>query len=269
MTYIIAEVGVNHLGNEYVAHELIERASEAGADAVKFQAFTPSELDPPGSRRDMLKGMTLPLPAYARLKRRCDDNKVDFVVTPFSPYWVEAMEDLEPDYLKVASGHLDNEPLLDRVFQTEFRVIVSTGMAYENDIHQFMAKYDPTVLMHCVSAYPCAVHDANLKALDRYRTLWGSSFRIGYSDHTQSTLVPALAKMRGAEFIEKHIGVGGQQGPDACVSLNPTDFKWMVDCVRVAERAMGRGDKDIQTCEQEAYAAKLERDKWRKDGSTS
>jgi sialic acid synthase SpsE len=266
--FIIAEAGVNHNGDVTVAHDLIDAAVENGADAVKFQTFDPETLDPPGARRDMLRGLVLTPKEHLDLKRHCDEAKIEFMSTPFDVDSLTFLvEEVGVRNIKIASGNLDNWPLLDAAAKSNVPLYISTGMSnlrvIKDAANHLYPCLRPIVWMHCVSEYPCPAAHANLLAIEAmYMGLYKP--RVGFSDHTTSTVIPAVAVAFGVVAIEKHLTLDvDMDGPDHRSSLEPDEFAKMVLNIREAELALGDGEKKVQDCEREAVKVMKERREWR------
>jgi len=237
--FIICEAGVNHDGSLDRAKRLVDAAKGAGADAVKFQFFSSRKL----WGDDRIAHLELRFDDFGILKRYCDAQGIEFMCTPFGVEEVLMLKPLLKRY-KVASGCLTREPILRAIGTMRMPVIVSTGMALLEEIGQAIKPLprDMLTLLHCTSAYPCPVEDANLRAIDTMR----NAFRmpIGYSDHTQGITVPIAATALGATVIEKHLTLDRDaRGPDHKASIEPGEFRVMVGAIRTVEKALGDGDK--------------------------
>ena len=258
--FVVAEAGVNHDGALHKALDLIDRAVEAGADAVKFQMFRARELatataqkaayqarDRGGeSQLDMLSGLELSEEAFAAIRKHCDERGVVFLATPFGPADVTRLASLQVAALKVASTDLTNEPLLDAAVQTGLPLILSTGASTEEEIKRCVdarahqGALDRLILMHCVSAYPTPLDAINLRTIATLR----QAFRVpcGLSDHTTSVETGAWAVAAGACVIEKHLTYDRRTaGPDHAMSLDPGQLGEYVARIRLVERSMGNG----------------------------
>lgn len=260
--YIIAEAGVNHNGELDLAMQLVDAARQAGADCVKFQAFTATELvargapkahyqetcgTPGESQHDMLVRYELPEADFAKLKRYCDQQKIDFLVTPFSPHWVGVFVNLRVTAFKIGSGNLENIDLIRAITTARLPVIISTGMSDLERVDRAVAVLrqnacGPLACLHCVSLYPTPLEQANLAAI---RTLAQHTSCIsGFSDHTQETATGAWAVVAGAAILEKHLTLDKHlDGPDHRMSLEPEAFAEYVRLARLARQALGTGKK--------------------------
>ena len=245
MTFIIAEAGVNHGGDIGQAFLLCNAAKEAGADAVKFQHFRSMLLW--GDAR--IEHLELSDAEMTNIAGHCQAIGIEFMATPFGVPEVEFLRPLVKRW-KVASGCLTRFDLLAAVRSTGLPVIMSTGMA---DMHRIGAAVDalgdPT-LLHCTSAYPCPTADVNLAAMDALRTRWGASCPVGYSDHTPGIVIALAAVARGATVLEKHLTLDrNAEGPDHKASIEPKEFRIMVDAIRTIEQAIGKPEKRLQPSE--------------------
>lgn len=261
MVFVIAEAGVNHNGDLATAKELVIAARTAKADAVKFQVFDPGKLEPPGPRRDMLSNLYLSKPEFMALKSFADDGSIEFMATPFDVESLEFIVKLGVKRIKIGSADLHNMPLLKAARGAGLPLILSTGMAKLEDIRTNIGD----TLLHCTSAYPCPLQDANLRAI---RTMRMSSTvphcKIGLSDHTASIAIPAAAVALGAEVIEKHLTLDrSQDGPDHKCSLEPSAFYDMVTGIREVEAALGDGIKRPMPSEKAVMQIRDEREAWR------
>jgi N,N'-diacetyllegionaminate synthase len=267
--YMVAEAGVNHNGNLATALRLVTAAKEIGADAVKFQVFTPSELatrsaETPdyqkpfagGGQWELLERLALPIGAFRVIRKRCTEVGIDFLATPFSLVDLKALVELSPVAIKLASTDLNNSTLMVEATATGLPLIVSTGAATEGEVARAISWLNlaqatgRTVVLHCVSCYPTADVDANLLRIaalaQQFRVL------VGYSDHTLSEQTGALAVAAGACLIEKHFTLDqAQPGPDHAASLEPAAMHRFIRAVRQAEVLCGAGTIDFAPCEAE------------------
>ncbi len=270
MVKIIAEIGVNHGGNLDTAHELICQAAKAGASAVKFQTFECTKLDPPGERREMLRKLQLSHADHHDLKKQADDWDIEFISTSFDVDSLRFLvDDLKVKTLKIASGNLDNVPLLEAAALSGCHVILSTGMATTDDIFRGGNRIfagtggSSLTLLHCTSAYPTPLEAVNLNAMVKMAEVFGAC-SVGLSDHTEGIAIALAAAALGAVVIEKHLTLDRTMpGPDHRVSLEPDQFAAMVRGIRDIEKAMGDGVKGPQKCEIEAAIVADERKNWR------
>lgn len=260
--FVIAEAGVNHNGTIDTARKLIEVAAASGADAVKFQTFVADRLVTPAapkapyqkdrtdgseSQLDMLRRLELSEAAHLELFAKCAELGILFLSTPFDEDSADFLESLGVAAFKVPSGELTNLPFLDHIGRKRKPIILSTGMATLEEVQSavetvLQAGCTEVVLLHCVSCYPAAPADVNLRAME---TMAQASDRpIGYSDHTLGIEVSLAAVAMGACVIEKHFTLDRTlPGPDHRASLEPAELKALVKGIRTIEQAFGDGVK--------------------------
>jgi N,N'-diacetyllegionaminate synthase len=230
---VIAEVGVNHNGNWLKALDLIDAAKTAGADVVKFQLFSADKL-----KRPELRPLELSQIHMRALKAHCEEVGIEFLCTPFDLDSLQFLVDLGVKRLKISSGCITNKSLLTAAKNSGLPIIISTGMSTPDQAWDAYRLLGHCTTLHCTSAYPCPVEDVNLRVLDRLPP------PFGYSDHTDGIIVALAAVARGATVIEKHLTLDrDQNGPDHKASVEPDEFKDMVDGIRYLEKALGDGIK--------------------------
>lgn len=251
---IIAEIGNNHEGSLEVAREMVDRAAEAGVDAVKFQTFktetfvAPSQIE----RFERMKGFELSQDSFAELAERARQRGIKFISTPLDMPSARFL-DTVVDALKIASGDNTLYPLIEFVAGTNKPVIISTGFADEPEIALATAVVEKIragrdggpkmALLHCVSAYPVAPEDANLGAIHRLARRFGEIATIGYSDHTLGTQAATLAIGAGARIIEKHFTLDRNYSDfrDHQLSADPAMMADLVKAIREADVLLGQG----------------------------
>lgn len=257
--FVIAEAGVNHNGSETLAHELIDRAVESGADAVKFQTFRASAVASSAAptavyqaaagqgsdQQQMLARLELPDSVWAELKSHADERGVLFLSTAFDILSLEFLVSIGVGCLKVPSGEIDNVEFLRAHAATGLPVLASTGGSTIEEVDRavdLLSAGGSVSLFHCVTAYPAPVADANLRAIatmiDRY------ALPVGWSDHTAGCTSAIAAVAVGATIVEKHITTDRTlEGPDHAASANPDEFAEYVRVVRDTTAALGDGVK--------------------------
>jgi len=268
--YVIAEAGVNHNGEVRAAEELVKIAANAGADAVKFQAFSADRLVTPTApsasyqrdagagpnQHEMLGRLELSPADFEHLMRVCRGHRIEFLATPFGIDDLTMLTRLGVRALKFASTDLINQPLLDAGIATGLPMIVSTGAATGAEIDHAVKTLtdagarDRLMLLHCISSYPTPITSANLRAITALGARYGVV--VGHSDHTESTDIGQLAVAAGASVIEKHFTIDRRlPGPDQSFSLEPDALTNYINGIRQAERALGDGNLDVLDCEQD------------------
>lgn len=256
----IAEIGLNHNGDIALAEEMIAAAAKAGADAVKFQTFIPEKMNSPYTSSlmkngedkdpdygiiDFFRKFTFTADQWKKLKKVSDTCGTEFFSAPFDSESVDLLEKMDVRLYKVASSELTNTPLIRKIGATKKPVLLSTGMAFEKDIDLCLMNLkqygnSETILLHCVSLYPAAKKEANLKRIISL----GEKFRIpvGLSDHTAGYESAMIAAALGAVVIEKHFMIDKNHGcPDKDVSLTADGFKEMTEKVNDALSLTGNG----------------------------
>ena len=244
-TYVIAEIGLNHGGDLALAKKMVDAAASAGVDAVKFQTYLTEKRTFPGSPIfDILKKCELPFEAFKELKEYSNAKNVEFFSTPFDDESVDYLNSIGCDLYKVASFDVVNIPFLTKVAKTGKPVILSVGMSNLDEIrtayNTLKEQTNNIALLHCISAYPTKEEDANLAAVHTLQNEFDCV--VGQSDHTADILVPLYSVAAGAQIIEKHFKLDGQDDCiDNPVSISTTQTKKMVEEIRRVERILGDG----------------------------
>jgi len=296
-TYVIAEAGVNHNGDIDMALELIEKAAEVGADAIKFQTYKAENLVTKQAKKaeyqskatgsentqlQMLKDLELEYEDHFQLMDCCKDTNIDFLSTAFDIDSLRFLSnDLQLGTLKIPSGELTNSPILIEFAKTGCEIIISSGMSDIEEIGDALGalafgflygnneKFQPSrtifnetlktkesqlylsekvTLLHCLTEYPAPTDEINLNAIQTLRNIF--NIRVGYSDHTEGVLASLIAVSHGATIIEKHLTLDKNlPGPDHKASLEPEEFKLLVDQIRLTEKMMGDGKKRLMPSE--------------------
>lgn len=258
--YVIAELSGNHHHDFERALALVRAAKGAGADAVKLQTYTPDTItldsDRPEFRVEsgtLWDGTTLhrlyetaytPWEWQPKLMALCRELGLHCFSTPFDPTAVDFLEDLDVPAYKIASFELVDLPLIRKVAATGKPVLLSTGMASLAEIDEAVctarrAGARQLALLVCSSAYPSPPEAIHLRRIPHLAENFDVA--VGLSDHTLGITVPVASVALGACVIEKHFCLGRDQpGPDTAFSLEPDEFRRMVEQVRIAERAVGR-----------------------------
>ena len=265
-TIIIAEAGVNHNGDINIAKKLIDVASDACVDYVKFQTFKAEKLvslnakkanyqsvntnDGDDSQYGMLKKLELSHQDHIELMAYCAQKKIKFFSTAFDVEGVKYLSNLGLELFKIPSGEITNYPYLKAIALCGKPVIMSTGMCTETEIKEcvdvlleFGLTKENISILHCNTEYPTPMKDVNLKAMMNIKDKFGVD--VGYSDHTLGIEIPTAAVALGAKIIEKHFTLDRTlPGPDHAASLEPDELKAMVKSVRNIELAIsGSGIK--------------------------
>ncbi|MCF2491816.1 pseudaminic acid synthase [Dyadobacter chenhuakuii] len=262
--FIIAELSANHNGSLETAIATIRAAKRAGADCIKLQTYTADTITIDSRMDDFRIGGTIwdgqylhdlyqeaytPWEWHAELFRVAEEEGLICFSSPFDPTAVEFLENLNVPAYKIASFEITDIPLIELVASKGKPVIISTGIATEEDIELALDACrrqgnDQIALLKCTSSYPAPIAEANMTMIKDFR----ERFNVisGLSDHTIGSTVPIVATVLGAKIIEKHFildrSIGG---PDASFSMNEAEFSEMVKSVREAEQAVGKVDYQL------------------------
>jgi len=258
-TYIVAELSANHHHRLERAEELVHAAKQAGADAIKLQTYTPDTMTIECDREffqigegTIWEGQNLyelyeqaytPWEWHPRLFELARELGMDCFSTPFDETSVDYLESLDVPCYKIASFEVVVLPLLRKVAATGRPVIMSTGMARLSEIEEAVttlreAGTQDLILLKCTSAYPSPAAEMNLNTIPHLAAAF--DVPVGLSDHTLGIAVPIVAVSLGACMVEKHFTLSREDpGPDSAFSLEPHEFKAMVDAVRITEESKG------------------------------
>jgi len=263
---IIAEAGVNHNGDMKLAKKLVDAASNANADYIKFQTFKAESLASKNSKKskyqrintknnesqyDMLKSLELDKENHIELINHCKKKNIKFLSSAFDLMSLDFLISLDCGLIKIPSGEINNYTYLNRVSEQKSPVILSTGMSTMEEIEIALKlltskklSIDDITVLHCNTEYPTPMEDVNLKAMLKIKEYF--NVKIGYSDHTLGIEVPIGAVALGANVIEKHFTLDRtMKGPDHACSLEPIELKNMVKAIRNIEIACsGSGIKE-------------------------
>ena len=254
-TEVIAEIGWNFMGDLELAERMVSAASEAGAAIVKFQYWNPEKLKPgpwdTDGRKEIYEGAALNAEKLSFLIKTAEKYKVEFLCSAFNVEDALFLSSLGVRSIKIPSHETYNTEL-HRCASTEFdRSYVSLGAAARSEVLDAIDIYNDAgcdwVAMHCVSSYPLTVDRANL---DRIAWLKNYADVVGYSDHTESTFVPAAAVVKGASVIEKHFTADKNlPGRDNKFALIQSEFSSMVEYIKEAEQCVVKRGLGFQSVE--------------------
>ena len=257
---IIAEVACEHQGSLDAAKRLAELAKAAVADIVKFQLHLAADEMLPGSVRfwagsmdEVLAKVNLPTAQHVDLIRHCEAVGIQYLCTPFCAAAADLLDDMGVVAFKTGSGEMTNIPMLRHIARKGKPMIVSTGMSTLEEVGRTVAALKEVgavfALMNCTSAYPPRYEEVSLGLIRRLVEMF--DVPVGHSDHTAEIWVPIGAVVAGARIIEKHFTADRSlMGPDHLVSLEPAEFRTMVDAIRKLERALD-AEKKIHPGEEE------------------
>lgn len=256
--FIVAELSANHMKNFDIAAKTIKAIKESGADAVKFQTYTPDTITidsdneyfkikgTPWNGRtlyQLYKEAYMPWEWQPKLKKISEELGLICFSSPFDRTSVDFLEKINIPAYKIASFEITDIPLIEYVASKGKPLIISTGIATISDIEEAVnackrMHNDRIILLKCTSIYPTSIDDVNLRTIpnivDTFRTI------VGISDHTLTTSIPIAAVALGAKVVEKHFILDRKiGGTDSKFSIEPLEFKYMVDSIREVEKALG------------------------------
>ena len=261
---IIAEAGVNHNGSIRIAKKLIDIASDAGSDIIKFQTYKTENLITKNAPKakyqkkttninetqfEVLKKLEINEKQHEVLIEYCSKKKIEFLSSPFDLPSIDLLKKLNLKRLKIPSSELTNHIYLKKISSFKGEIIFSTGMStlYEiKNVYDFLIKNGVNKkkisILHCNSDYPTDFNDVNLRSMLLIKKRL--NVNIGYSDHSVGSEVPIAAAALGAKIIEKHFTLDKKmEGPDHKVSLDPIELKYMIKCIRNVERSLGKSNR--------------------------
>lgn len=264
-TFIIAELSANHNNDLDLALRTIDSIAWTGADAVKVQTYTADSLALDvdneffGPKKeglwkgvrpyDLYKKASLPYEWHLPLQKRAKKRGLEFFSSPFDFEAVDFLETLQVPLYKIASFEITDIPLIKYVASKGKPMIISTGVADKNDIALAIdtcrkAGNNDITILKCTSQYPATLQDANLLTIPSLAEFF--NVKVGVSDHTMGDIIPTTAVALGATIIEKHFILDRSLGgPDSPFSMEPIEFKQLVERVREVEKSLGVVKYDI------------------------
>jgi sialic acid synthase SpsE len=257
--YVVAEAGANHNRDLGIAKELIDVASAAGADAVKFQTYTGKDLyssrtpafDYLGGNanpQELLDSIALPRAWQPELAAHAAERGIHFFSSPFDRDAVDSLVGVGVPAMKIASFEIVDLGLIEYAAATGLPLIISCGMATYGEIEDALASVEragnrQVALLRCASVYPADPSVMNIRAIETMRRAFGVP--VGLSDHTRGVAVAPAAVGIGAALVEKHFTLSRQmEGPDHPFALEPDELTAMVTGIRDVEAALGSGRLD-------------------------
>jgi N,N'-diacetyllegionaminate synthase len=268
-TLIIAEAGVNHNGNIYLAKKMIKAAARAGADIIKFQIFKTELLLKKNTKKpnyikkiikrqsqfQILKRLELTYDNFKTLKKYCEKFNIEFMSSPFDLESLNFIKKLNVKRIKIASSEINNVPLIKKIGELKKKIIISTGMSDMQEIKFCLdyllkkgTKKRDISILHCNSEYPSPFKDINLKAIETIKNKF--RVQVGLSDHSIGIEIPIAAVGMGAKIIEKHVTLNKKfKGPDHQASIDFKEFNTMVKSIRNVELAIGSPFKRVSESE--------------------
>ncbi|WP_394884619.1 pseudaminic acid synthase [Clostridium butyricum] len=264
-TFIIAEMSANHLQNYDRAVEIIKKAAWAGADAIKLQTYTPDTITLDCDNEyfqikqgTIWDGTTLhklyqtaytPWDWQPKLKEAAEKEGLVFFSSPFDFTSVDFLEEMNVPAYKIASFEINDIPFIEYIAAKGKPIIMSTGIATMKDIQEALNACrrmgnENVALLKCTSSYPAPVEEANLKTIPNMKVTF--DVIAGLSDHTMGNAVSIGGVALGAKIIEKHMTLRRSDGgADSQFSMEPEEFKEMVDNIRIVEKAVGKVTYDL------------------------
>jgi len=266
--YFIAEMSANHAGKLENALEIVKAAKEAGADCLKIQTYTADTMTIDCDSElfkikgglwdgyklyDLYKEAYTPWEWHKPIKDECEKYGLDFLSTPFDCTSVDFLEELGVSFYKIASFELVDIPLIEYVASKGKPVIISCGMGSVEEIQDAVDACkkqgnEQIILLKCTSEYPANYENMNLSLISDMKNRFG--VRIGLSDHSMGSLAPIVAASLGACVIEKHFCLDRKiKNPDSDFSMEPHEFRKMVDSVNNAILVKGNSDYSLTESE--------------------
>lgn len=264
LTYIIAEIGINHNGRVEIAKELIKAASDAGVDAVKFQKRTP-ELCVPDHQKSQMRDTPWGYISYLDYRYKVELNQDDYedidsyckslgiawMASSWDAQSLAFIDAFDPPAHKVPSALLTDHQLLRTIKETGKPVILSTGMSTMREIREAVdiLGLENLIICHTTSSYPCPPDELNLKMIPTLRENFDCP--IGYSGHEVGLVTSVIAVGLGACLVERHVTLDrAMWGSDQAASVEPQGVRTLVKYIRVTEKALGDGEKRVYESEQ-------------------
>jgi len=276
-TYFVAEIGGNFDGSIDKAKKLIDAAKDAGADCAKFQTFTAETIVSEGGFSKMtlhgvhgswgrtvsevFKDVEFPMEWHQEIANYCKNVGIDFSTSPYFKEAVDLCADMKVPFIKIGSGEITWLEMIEYTARKGIPIMLATGDATMSEIDEAVRTIEKTgnrdlVLMQCITNYPSKIDSANVNVLKTYQSAFDCL--TGYSDHSPGHVVALASVVLGARVIEKHFTLNKKdKGPDHPHSMEPNEFKFMVDSIREVERAMGSTCKDV--VEEEAETVYVQR----------
>lgn len=270
-TYIIAEIGINHNGSMDIAEQLIVESAKAGADAVKFQKRNAESImikerinsNPIGYLSSSVDDISTDQPEYGswsypdsrveltkenfiELQRISKDNNVEFFASPWDEESLDFLLELDLNILKIPSVEITNYEFLEKFSKTNLPIILSTGTALMEDVNKALEILNKggseIIILQCTSAYPSTFSEIDLNVIKTFKDSFDNI--IGYSGHEPGVHIPVAAVSMGARIIEKHVTLSKEMnGTDHAASIDMSELKEMVNCIRETETAFGSYEK--------------------------
>lgn len=264
-TYFIAEIGGNFDGSIDKAKRLIDAAKDAGADCAKFQTFTADTIVSEGGFSKMtlhgvhgswgrtvsevFKDVEFPIEWHQEIADYCKSIGIDFSTSPYFKEAVDLCADMHLPFIKIGSGEITWLEMLEYIANKGIPIMLATGDATMSEIDEAVRVIEKTgnrnlILMQCITNYPSRIDSANVNVLKTYQSAYNCL--TGYSDHSPGHVVALASVVLGARVIEKHFTLNkNDKGPDHPHSMEPDEFRFMVESIREVESALGSSRKEV------------------------
>ena len=269
MTYIIAEIGINHNGDIAKAGEMISKAKLAGANCVKFQKRTPDICVPEQQKSvmretpwgnmtylDYKKKIEFGKKEYDQINTYCKEVGIEWTASVWDIPSLEFMQQYNVPFIKIPSALITDIPLVEAIAATKHNVIMSTGMSNMDEIRKAgeILWNNLTGILLCNSSYPAEENELDIRALDMLnKYFYMPRHKVGNSGQEKNVFPSLIAVARGAEIIERHVTLDNNMwGTDQKASLNMSNFGYMIDMIRKTEIILGDTEIKIYPGEQKA-----------------
>ena len=246
--FFIAEAGLNHNGDIDIAKQMIDKAIESGADAIKFQTYKSEEFLTESSEYfNFFKNVELSFDEFKELNEYAKEKNFTFFSAPFDIQSANFLNQIDVPCFKIASSDLTNLPLIRHIAKMKKPMIISTGIGTMKEVEEavnwcLLENNDQIALLHCVANYPTLPEETNLNAIKSMMEKF--SFPVGYSDNGESTLVDLAAVSMGACIVEKHYTLDKKfNGPDHSFSIEPDNLKQLTSQLSLIGKMKGPGLK--------------------------
>ena len=272
MTFLIAEIGINHNGSLEIAKKLIDEAVYAGFDAVKFQkrtiekVYSKDDLDsfrdsPWGkTQRDQKNGLEFNYSDYDEIDSYCKNKKIEWFASAWDVESLSFLDKYNLKYNKIASAMIIDKVFLKKVAEKKKYTFISTGMSSLEDINSAVDIFKKAncdfELMHCVSSYPCRPEEANLNVIDSLKNKF--KCKVGYSGHENGIVISLAAFTKGISSLERHITLDRTMyGSDQAASLEIRGMRELISGIKKIKLSLGKSEIGLINEEEYKIAKKL------------
>jgi pseudaminic acid synthase len=273
---IVAEISANHNKNFKITKKLIDSAHRNGADLIKIQTYTADTLTINSKRKDfqiskknswkdsqylwkLYKKAETSNEMTKKIFNYCKSKNITVFSSPFDMNTIDFLESLDCPAYKIASPEITHLPLIKRAAKTNKPIILSLGLAEKEDIKIALEvikkeKNNKVILLQCVSSYPAAISEQNLRSINNIRNRY--KFISGFSDHTKGYVAPMAAVAFGAKMIEKHFNIKNNKSVDSFFSTDEKDFNLMVKNIRLVESSLGNGQIKVSKSSKKNFGSR-------------